>query len=296
MAIANRSNASRNATRNLAAAAAFLWTGAFALSCRLSPSLIEPAFDGKPSAAQLTTDTLRTALGGYFYRQADTYFHQGVGHKKRRAFESGFLFRMSREVAPEEHVHLGGQAIREIMPWLRFAMDCDPRNDEYPMVAAFWLSREASRPDLAHQVLLEARINNPRDCRLAAEEARLCVRQGRTADAIRLFDLAYALWPAPLTRQDDDDARMLKREILLHRGLLGEAGGDKPTALRCFTEILALFPEMKSMQERIDNIRSGTDTATSARDVLKNLIAAQDSLREQCDREDDDAHGESPHD
>lgn len=264
---------------------------AFILSCRLPGSSVAlETRDVMQSTAGKIADTGRMAAGRYFYAQADTFFHRGVAHVQERALNGTFFRRLSATVTPEEHAHLSGSSIKEIMPWLTFAMQADPHNTEYAVVAAFWLASEGGRPDLAHEVLHAARIDNPTDCELIVEEGRLYVRQGGFDDARRLLDMALRRWPGRLNPTEEDALR-LKREILLYTALLAEESGNRQAAAADLRIVLAMYPEMESLRKRIQNLENGTEPENSARSVLRSLIMSSDNQREACEREDHDHAG-----
>ena len=268
---------------------------AFSLSCRIPSDTGAMSPDGDAqSAAGRIAETARVAVGKYFYSQADTFFHRGVGHVKPKAPEGTFFQRLSSTVTPEEHAHLAGQAIKDIMPWLKFAMQADPHNTEFAVVAAFWLAGEGGRPDLAHEVLHESRIDNPKDCELIMEDGRLFVRQGRFKDARRLLDLALRRWPGRFNPAEEDAIR-LKREILLYSAFLAEESGERATAIADLRALLTIYPGMALLRQRAQDLENGIEPENSARSVLRNLIASSDRQRGTCEREDHDDNSNEDH-
>lgn len=275
----------------LASAAILLLSGAaFSLSCRLPDEAVCPrSLKDAASSAAVIEDTVRSAVGAYCYRQADTFFHRGVS-ELHPPEESGIVAFLSTEIRPEEHQHLSGQGIVDIMPWLEFAMEADPHNVDYALVAAFWLATDAGRPDIAHDVMRRARLANPGDCRLPAEEARIYIREGRLHDARRLADLALSIFPGSTPFQPDD-AKPFFRDVLLHRAILAEAEADIPTAIRDLNAILMMYPEMNTIRERIVHLQDGSEPRDSARKVLRNLMIQYDKAREHhCEREEGHDH------
>jgi hypothetical protein len=278
-----------------AAAAILLWTGAFSLSCHIpsDADAMQPS-SAPDSASGKAVSTARTAISRYFYSHADTFFHRGVGEVKPKAFQKTFFQRMSGAITPEEHSHLSGQSISEIMPWLKFAMLADPHNTEIPMDAAFWMANSGERPDVALVILRDARISNPGNCELIVEEGRLFVRMNRFNDARRMLDLARRQWPGELPPSSDDALR-LKREGLLYTALLAEEAGNTRQAIEDLSALLAIYPKMNSIRQRIQNLKDGTEIKDSARKVLTDLIVSSNSERGGCERE-DQGHANHNHD
>ena len=264
-----------------------LWGMAFSLSCRLSGPIRDSAErrSGR-SAADAMAGGARVALGDACYAQADVFFHRGVPHKHKKAIEDDWFQRLAEEVRPAAHVHLGGKSIREMLPWLWFAIRANPRNTEFYLVASYWLAGDAGRPDLAHEVLREALNNNPADCEVRLEQSRLFLREGKTAEARRALNVGLTLWPGVLSA-DTEDAKMLRRNLLLHSAFLAESKGDTARALKDLNGLLEMFPDMLPVRERIKALESGQNPAGTAADMLKNLIEENRRSKETCGREEE---------
>lgn len=246
-----------------------LWGCAFSLAGRLlsRPELQKNAGDGL--IAELFGET-RFAIGGLFYEQADRVFHKGVGHYQPAAFQDWFARRRA-EVAPAGHAHLHAAGVLEIMPWLYFATRADPGNITAYIVAAFWLAQDGGRPDLAEQVLNEGLRRNPSDYRLYLEKGNLALRQGRYAKAARWLDAARAFYPAA-AGEDQEQMRIDRAEILTYRGLLYEINRSPENALRCFREVVEMFPGRLQLKERIVELEKNGRAATPAEQMISGLM------------------------
>ena len=264
------------------------WGAEFCVACRIPPSA-ETGFGANSTVAGALLGESRVAFSAQFYGKADLYFHRAVEPVRRTAFEDSFFQELHEEVSPQGHAHLGGESIREIMPWLWLAIRSDPQNVESYLVAAFWLSGELDRPDLAHEILNKARYSNPGSYHVRIARGRLHVEQGEMHDAARAFDAALVLWPG---EEDPEgvDARLGKRNILLHNALLHEMSGENDDAIKALRGILAMYPDRKAIRERAAALAKGIRPSVLADEMLHAMISKNRKTQATCDR---DKHGDA---
>ena len=277
------------------------WLGAlalaallFSLSCRL-PSVA--AETGRASRQRSAVSALlgesRLALSGEFYELADTYFHKGVEHVPTRAFSDDIFQRFARIVSPEAHVHIAGQEVSEMMPWLEFAIQMDPHNVEIYQVTAFWLAREGGRYDLAQKVLLDGQAENPFSYALQMDRARLFLRQKNRPRALESLNAGLAFWAhaAP----DGADARFDKARMLLYRSLIFELGGDRDRAIADLREILVLFPDKTYLRNRIAALEKGTSPSILASRLMHDTLRQESQVRDADEHEGEGEKAGSDH-
>jgi tetratricopeptide (TPR) repeat protein len=239
----------------------------------------------------------RAAIGAQFFETADLYFHRGVEHTHALAFTNDWFQSLSQEISPEAHVHLHGSDVREIMPWLWLAVRANPHNVDAYIVTAFWLAREARRSDLALDVLREATLNNPRNHRIALEQSRILLDQGHTAAARNALDRGLAFWPGA-EPPDSDDARMDRRDLLLHRAFALESLGYNALAVSDLEAILQIYPAMDGLRQRMADLKKGVQPPEKAQVLLQNMLEVEDRARAECPRDHDEAVADesiSPH-
>ncbi len=247
---------------------ALLWIAAFAMACRLSESLYLGL--GERTMLSGAIGALRFALSGEFIGHADRWFHKGVGRYHKKGFENYFT-RLYEDIKPAGHVHLEGEGVNDIIPPLFFAAKMDPSNVHTYSLAAFFLAREAGRPDLADGVLSEAQRRNPRDYRIYYERGKLALKSGARDDAARYLDAAIRLWTDSL-EPDSADARGDLAGMLTYRGLLFEMDDDTGKAIELYSRVLQLFPERAGLRERVVELdREGRATASPS-DVWKMML------------------------
>ena len=244
----------------------------FCLSCWISLAIAnDPAKADDQSAFGMMLGESKVALTGYFYEQADTFFHGGWEHQTKEAFLDGFYQKLAGNISPRYHIHLSGSEVKEIMPWLRLATITDPHDVRIFLDAAFWLTHEAARPDLAEKVLLNAQIENPFNYQIQLERGRLFLMEKKIKDARNAFNAGLAFWPGK-EKTDNYETLDGKARLLLYRALLHEADGNKNEAISCLKQILALFPDRANIQKRIQEIEEGKEPSLLASRVLGDML------------------------
>lgn len=260
---------------------ALLWALAFSLACRVT--------DVYPPAAPETLParligSARFGLSQWFVVEADRWFHRGIGHFRQSAF-TNLLTRLSLEIKPEEHVHLEGDDVEEIIPWLFFAARMEASNIEAYAIAAYFLAERAGRPELAERLLLEAHRRNPGDYRVFLERGRLALRMGNYADAARLFDAGLRTWPGALD-PFDDEALADRAAMLTYRGLLIEMEGDIRHAMEYYDKVTKMFPARHGLELRMKELAGMGRAKTRPSDILKTALSRHarvcDADRKDC--------------
>ena len=250
-------------------AVAICWTLAFSVACKLSESL--PSASRNESITSLLFGESRRALSEDFYEQADTFFHRGVHHVEKRAITNDWIQTWRENLAPTMHVHASGNAVAEIIPWLKLATEADPHNVEAYLVMSFWVTAGLNRPDLAHRILADARLLNPQDYRIPQEQGCMAVRESEFDQAVLKLGAALSCWPSPLA-PTDRQALLDKTQILVLLGFLDEMNGRTPQAITDFKNALAIFPDRTYISKRLSLLESGQIPPDSARKQLAVLV------------------------
>jgi tetratricopeptide (TPR) repeat protein len=266
---------------------------AFSISCWVQAPAEPHAESGRSVLAAILGEG-RIALSGRFYELADTYFHRGVEHVSARAFADDPFQRLARRVSPAGHAHASGGAVEEMMPWLDLALRMDPHRVDIYLVAAFWLTHEGGRYDLADRVLRDAQAANPCNYEVQLERGRLFLKLGDYAGARKCLDAGLAFWPGK-AKPDSRDALIDRGSLLFYRALLREVETDLPGSLKDLEELHALFPDRAGIGERIEAMRSGRPPSVLASRLIRDRLQADVRLREACDRDDEHAHAAHGH-
>jgi len=246
-----------------------LWGVVFTLACRLtqtSPS--ERA--GELSVAGQVFGASRMAFSSSFFTEADNYFHMGVGHVLPKAITNDFIQSWRAAIQPSGHVHAEGLAVREIMPWLEFAVRTNPHNVDAYLTAAYWLG-VAGRSDLAERVLMQGQQDNPGDYRMLGERAKMLFDRHDDLKAAALLDEALRLWPSTLDPKDEQ-ALLDLSSMLSYRAFLHELKGERQAALALFKKALAASPNNAGLDKRVRAIEAGEDMTEKDRAVWNTVF------------------------
>lgn len=257
----------------------------FNLSCRIAPIRADRAPTPAGTRATVAQEALsgtRTALARQFETTADVYFHKGVPPHRETAFENSLYQRMAAAVSPHAHVHVHGDELNEIMPWLWFAIRTDPRNLESYLIAAYWLQTNSKRPDLAHKVLHRGMVIMPRAYALYLDDARVYIEEGRLEAAMRQLEAALRFWPGG-GEDTDEQARIDKASILLHKALLHEVRNEREQAIQDLRGVLEVYPDDLSVRRRVDAIASGAPPSERAKDLLARLLTHHEAAHFACE-------------
>lgn len=265
-----------------AGAIIFFLGSTFVLSCKLTAMPVQSTQkDASTSSAGVILGESRMAFGQYFRRMTNLYNHRGFEARRKAAFNDSIFQKWREHAAPQEHLHLEGIDAKEMLPWLWLAIKMDPHNIENYLVAAFSISTSIKRPDVAHQILLEAQRKNPFDYQIQLEDAIIFLREQNYAQAMRRLNSALILWPGDV---DPESGQAVKERIyiLSYKALLHEVKGEREKALECFREINVLQPGDKDLEHRIAILERGEDTSAKALEVLKALIEISDQGKSVC--------------
>ena len=279
---------SRAATVGRAMLPVVLWGIAFAMACRLD-AVMTPLRPPDMSIMERVFGATRVAIGSHFYIEADRYFHLGVGHTHTRRYEGAF-HRWAEAIQPTGHAHTHDHEVNEILPWLRMATAMDPHNVEAYLNAAYWISGEGGRRDLAEIVFSEAQRCNPDDYRIFQEKGLFYVREKEDQKAIHALDMALRLWPS---RQDpkDEQTRLDLAQVLTIRAFLHDMLGEKEQALALFKKASSMFPENRGLAKRVQILEKGGDSETAARKTWDSFFPrSQICSREGHAHDRDDGH------
>lgn len=266
-------------------------TATFSISCMLTAKNMPARIleHGETSLAAVILDAGRTSLSVYLYEKADLYFHMGKERKVNLAFSDDWYQRIRTSLNPAEHVHRSGEQVKEIMPWLWLAAQADPHNIMHYVVASFWLAHEAGRPDIARQLLAQARWQNPFNYTIAMEDALICLHLGHADEAASLLDAGLAFWPGKANPEDEEILND-KSRMLLYRALLHEASGNTEAAINNLNEIIMAFPDRKEIRSRIEELKSGREPSLLASGTWSAILKTDiDSRKDhKCDYDDHD--------
>ncbi|MBD3427277.1 MAG: hypothetical protein GF409_08695 [Candidatus Omnitrophica bacterium] len=212
--------------------------------------------------------------------QADVYFHGGIykgqcGHMYRQSKEVAgeeeehrphvhhheedsadiapynILLRVSEQVRITEHVHLKGDQLKEIVPWLYYASEIDPHNDLAYTLTGYYLAYRLNRVQQGLSFLKKGLANNPESWRLNAEIGRLYLtKKDEPGVALRYFARAKN----HLGRAPHD--KFQQRYVLTYLAYCYEQVGQEDKAIPLYRQLQRIFPEQDSFREKIRELSS----------------------------------------
>jgi tetratricopeptide (TPR) repeat protein len=161
------------------------------------------------------------------------------------------------------HTELEGAQAREVLPWLRVAIELDPQKTETYVTTAYWLRKQIGRVKEAEQVLREGIRNNPESAEILYEMG-LLYQEGYhdTVRARNLWTLALRRWSA-----QTDEAKASSTDILgkiaIHFARLEEAAGNLRQAIPYFEMARQVSPDPEPLQKHIAELKAKLGDSSS---------------------------------
>lgn len=217
----------------------------------------------------------RSIISSLSILQADRYFHRGMGHQDEDhqgqtcvtkmsdadAAEHGdreiepvpgkfnILPRMSQAIEVTRHVHLDGDQIKEIIPWLYYAIKIDPHNVEAYVLASYYLSERLNKVNEGIIVLREGLTSNPDSWQINAELGRIYFKHFANYEVAAKF-LSRA---GELIQQVPHD-KFQERSVLSFLAYSYEGLGQNEKALPLYRRMHELFPDAKVFNNKIKEL------------------------------------------
>lgn len=204
----------------------------------------------------------RSIVSSMSVLKADLYFHGGVGHfddehegglalgeEEHEACEHpedhklpepnpyNLLFRLSRAIGVTEHIHLQGDQIKEIIPWLYYAAEVDPHNVQAYVLTGFYLCSRLGKVDEGIDFLREGLKKNPESWEIYAELGRIYFQYRKNYEAS-----AQYLFEAIVLMQKEPHDKFQERYVLSYLARSYVALGRESDALPLYDRLNALFP------------------------------------------------------
>jgi len=155
-----------------------------------------------------------------------------------------------------EHTHLENGSEREVLPWLRIAIELDPQKIETYTATAYWLSQKLDRAKDAEQVLREGIRNNPRNPELLLEMGLLQYKSNHDAGKARgLWRLALRRWEEQSDEVKKESRNVLDR-IAGNLARLEEAEGNLPEAISYYEIAMKVSPSPEVLQKSINELKT----------------------------------------
>ena len=203
----------------------------------------------------------KSILSAISVLQADRYFHRGIGHldekcedlDKRLADQANapkvgrynILLRIPEEIGATDHMHLEQDQVKEMIPWLYYAVKMDPHNVQAYVLTAYWVIDRLGKTQEGINFLREGLKNNPDSWEINAELGRVYFEDTKDyTAAVRVLTRARRL----LAGEEHD--KFQEREVLSFLAYSYKALGQDEEARSVFLSISQLFPEDSNMEEK----------------------------------------------
>jgi tetratricopeptide (TPR) repeat protein len=186
----------------------------------------------------------------------DAHEHdESCPHAAPAAKPGDWIARLAAWFEPDRHVHLEAGAEKEMLPWVKLAVEMDPHNVEAYTVGGYWL-RQMDKPKEAEAFLREGQRNNPESSEILFELGRLTeYEHGDLAKAARLYRLSLEKWHQASAGLSEPDTLALA-QILGRLGKVQEEQGLLQEALRCYTLLKDVSRSPDGVQRLIDSIQA----------------------------------------
>jgi tetratricopeptide (TPR) repeat protein len=260
---------------------------------------LQPRLDAHFNRHQSNESVLATLLGDgrkliadYFYVEADVYFHSGyypsVFDQARKQEETdsdvsnpeegggkqeekGFMGKpldwidaFSRHFRPSRHTHLHGQAVQEILPWMKLSADLDPHRVQTYIVTAYWLRRGLGESAEAESCIRDGLRSNPHSPDLLYVLADIYLEDRKDYPrAKKLFLAALRCWheveeSKPVKTETGEGERNYLLLEQIYGGLVREemAAGHLDQALAYMKTLRANATDPKKVQQQIDELQA----------------------------------------
>ena len=208
----------------------------------------------------------RSMVSTWVFLQADVYFHGGITHNagcdvsgsstqnnKETPYIAPFniLPRLSERISIASHIHLKGDQLKEIIPWLYFAAKIDPQNTEAYTLTAFYLADILGKKEDALNFLREGLNNNIDSWEINAEIGRVYFQYFKDYKKAVCF-----LLRGDLFQREKQQNKFQERYVLTFLAASYEAMGEKGEAVKIYSRLAKLFPDEKTYGIKINQIKS----------------------------------------
>jgi len=207
----------------------------------------------------------RALVSTWTFLQADVYFHGGnthhsgshkctaasLGKEEETPYINKFniLPRISEEITITKHIHLEGDQMKEIIPWLYYAAEIDPHNVGAYTLTAFYLADVFGQKEDALDFLREALKNNIDSWEINAEIGRVYFQHFKDyKKAIRYLSRADAL---QIKTPHD---KFQERYVLTFLASSYEAMGLERSALEARERLHQLFPDEEVFESKLGHV------------------------------------------
>jgi tetratricopeptide (TPR) repeat protein len=163
-----------------------------------------------------------------------------------------------------EHSHLEKGEEREVLPWLRLAIELDPQAVETYAVTSFWLRKNLKRVEDARDILREGIRNNPKSFELLFAMGLIYEQEDKNAEKARNIWLAAKKFWEQQSSEAKEATLDAYGKITVNLGHLENEAGNLNLAIKYYELTKLTSPQPQAIQKQIDEIRSRMANVTNA--------------------------------
>jgi len=267
-----------------------LAVAAFCLALAIEPWSRGRQSDRSGSVLALLLGDGRRLFANHFFAKADAYFHRGVypsifdpprGEELHMVTEaahaaedhdedhheetpknpgqspSGFdwIAWMNEHLQPTDHAHLSGGNEREMLPWLKLAIELDPTNVQNYVIPSFWLRTRLGRVDEAEALIRQGLKENPGSADLLYELGLIELEnRNDPVRARNILEVALRKWRSEQAGRAEPD-NLLAEEILARLAYIEEQAGNLQAAIARLEQLEKITPKPAPVREHIDHLK-----------------------------------------
>ncbi len=176
-------------------------------------------------------------------------------HAEATSGPDDWIARLAARFEPDRHVHLEGGREKEMLPWVRLAVEMDPHNVDAYTVGGYWL-RQLGKAKEAEAFLREGQRQNPDSHQIDFELGRVYEFDlPNPRLAARLYELAADKWVR--ANEGVKEPNLVEfAEILGRLGKVQEKRGELDAALRAYTLLQKVSKNPEGVQRLIEAVRA----------------------------------------
>jgi tetratricopeptide (TPR) repeat protein len=198
---------------------------------------------------------------------ADPHDHEGheahdehdEEHEKQMAFlgePRDWIEAFGRNFKITQHTHLEGGQEREVLPWLKLAIEMDPQLISTYTSTSFWLRKQLGKVKEAEAVLREGIRNNPGSYEILFELGALYYENYKDVPRARnVWGLALKRWNAQSAEAKASSPDVYSA-ITINLARLENEAGNWQLAIQYFELAKQASPHPEGIQKQIDEIQA----------------------------------------
>lgn len=161
-----------------------------------------------------------------------------------------------------QHSHLENGEEREVIPWLKLAIELNPQAVETYAVTSFWLRKNLKRVEDARDILREGIRNNPKSFELLFAMGLIYEQDDKNDEKARNIWLAAKRFWEEQPAEAKEASLDSYGKITVNLAHLEKEAGNLKLAIKYYELTKLTSPQPQAIQKQIDEIQSGLTGST----------------------------------